>query len=111
MRLTLDIDSESRSRLEGTLGLMALLFKGKTVWFRRSASKKGYHVLVSGIEEANYRLSFNELLSLRRVLGDDHVRIAYDAHRFKLGLPTQVLFDYKPYRGHAGPWIGVRREA
>lgn len=107
MRLTLDIDNKSKRNISGKIAFLVRLCKGKTIWFRLSASKKGYHIIVMGIEKAGLPIDFKELLKIRRILGDDPVRCAYDAERHDKGIPTQVLFSQKHGRD-AGPFIGVR---
>lgn len=105
MRLTLDIDNKSKRNLEQKIAVLYRLF-GLRVWFRKSASGKGYHLAVYGVPSEFYDHNFKLLCRIRANLGDDKRRVAWDRDRYDKGIPTQVLFDKKQGRD-ADPWIGV----
>lgn len=97
MRLTIDLDRCSRSKLENHLTLLRMLFPGRKIEYRRSASGRGYHIVVhnAGSEE--------EVMRFRKFLGDDPLRLHIDRFRGNCGCETQVLFTLKK-EGRAGEW-------
>ena len=90
MRLTLDLDNCGKRRLRGIIKLLEFLFPGKHIKVWRSASGKGYHVVVY-MASKNYE----EIHTIRKFLGDDPVRLAIDVVRNEHGVETQILFSEK----------------
>ena len=90
MRLTLDYDYINEKRLEKKINLLRVLFPGRRIYKRTSASGNGYHVKVHGVCK-----SMRENLHLRYWLGDDYKRICMDAERVQIGFCSNVLFTKK----------------
>lgn len=66
---------------------------------RISSSGEGVHIVAALSSPVNEE----ELLSIRRALGDDPRRILYDETRPE-AKPSQILFDTKNGK-HAGEWV------
>jgi len=88
MRLTIDLDSWWFTDLQRVINKAIELGLGFPDIIRRSPSKKGYHLIWYGL-----KLSKNEIIKLRLMLGDDVNRIYFDI--VCDGKPEQVLFYKK----------------
>lgn len=96
--ITLDYDDVGEARFMRRVALFARVFQ--RVEYRRSASGRGYHVRIFD----GRRHSFEAVLAMRRVLGDDPARVILDRVRHKAGVLDSVLFTEKAGRV-AGPWV------
>jgi len=86
MRVTVDLDSPSELKLLATYFNMKGLNGNINV--RRSAGGEGYHLIVRGLP-----ITFETSLLLRRLFGDDQVRISFDEEDSEK--PKQVLYRKK----------------
>lgn len=91
MRLTLDIDGLKRNQLlYSIIKINQLFYHGIIDEIYMSSSKKGYHIIIYGL-----KITFEDCINFRKMLGDDRRRIYIDKIRDRQGHSTQVLFDYK----------------
>jgi len=100
MRLTLDLD-EINWKVSFAYQSMKVLSKifgrGEEPRIRLSSSGRGVHLKVHGL-----KLGFWTIILLRRLLGDDRMRIRFDIRRHKK--PKQILFTVKNgFR--SGVWV------
>lgn len=90
MRVTVDQDVPSEFQLLKTYFNMKAL-AGRVECARISSGGEGYHFIVRGLP-----ISFETSLILRRLLGDDVVRIGFDEE--PSGKPRQVLYSKRGTR-------------
>ena len=86
----MDRDNASRRNAFSKALLLKALFPKNRVEVRKSASGKGFHIIVYGLKK-----SFKEIMCWRKWFGDDPIRMYFDRQRRKQGIPTQVLFTSK----------------
>lgn len=92
MRLTLDIDGkDEKTRLKVAEIMRALRQQFERHDIEVYATKRGFHFIVY-----DTGLTFDQILELRNILGDDQNRIKLDRELFEK--PKQVLFTEK--NGH-----------
>lgn len=97
MRLTLDFDNRKRKWVVNKkLALIRKLFPHNRIELEQSAFKKGYHIIVF-----NACQSFEELMHLRMLLGDDERRFYYDSKHYHNKTPHSIMFNKK---GHNNTW-------
>ncbi len=80
--------------------------KVKRVCMIRASSRKGFHIKIFS-KFKNFRLK----MMLRLILGDDFLRWIWDVKRHKWGLPTDILFTRKRYKGvvyESGKWERIK---
>lgn len=94
LRLIIDIDRRKRKWAVRKLGLIKRAFPCHRVEFERSASGRGYHIIV--YQAAS---SFEEMIVMREWFGDDSRRIFFDVNLQPERIANNVLFDkkYKNY--------------
>lgn len=103
MRLTLDIDGKdekTRMKVRDIMWTLRQQFEKHDI--EVYATERGYHFVVY-----DTGLSFEQVLELRNILGDDENRVKLDKELFKK--PKQVLFTEK--NGHQRtliPWDWVK---
>jgi hypothetical protein len=86
MRVTVDLDKCGYLRLLMTY-FNARYLTGREPEIRRSASGRGYHLIVRGL-----RTTWDGCFVLRRLLGDDGTRVLFDEASVR---PRQVLWESK----------------
>lgn len=99
--LTLDIDKTGRKRAFRKARLIKAMFRC-FVWIRKSSGNKGWHIKAIIPE-----LDYNEILKIRKMVGDDPRRVWSDRKRHEDGICTDILFSMKVKNGkisHAGKW-------
>lgn len=90
MRLTLDLDCISFPKMLRKLRLLVAMYPQHRFSVRRSAGGRGYHIIVYDLD-----MTFADMLTLRRWLGDDIRRILLDYRRHQAGIFHSVLFSKK----------------
>lgn len=100
-RLTLDWDNMSYAKMLRKARLLNIMYPDKQISIRKSSSGRGWHAVVYGVQFS----SFDELLEMRYLLGDDEKRIEKDAARYGKGVCCSVLFSEKGKGKKAQKWL------
>ena len=102
------LDVDERKMHNFNFLLLLKLFKEKGIWYRRT--RHGYHFYIP--VECSLD-NFIYCLTLRRLLGDDPLRIEHDIRRLDLECFNQnfdVVFEEKIYnkkRYKVSPWVSM----
>jgi len=90
-RITIDLDTKDEKVLEHCIFVIKKYGFDKDIEVKKSPGGKGHHVVAF----SETGLPLHELLMVRKLAGDDHIRIYLDskAHR-----AINVLFDHKEKR-------------
>lgn len=89
MRITLDLDEPSQLKL---LKAYYNLRRFGNVEIRRSASGRGYHMIVRGLQ-----ISYEDSLTIRAMLGECETRLRFDSEKNKK--MKQILWSAKETKG------------
>lgn len=98
MRLTLDFDNLEENDIRKILKYLRLNYPKNIIKYRKSASKKGYHIVVYGAFH-----NHKNLLLARYQLCDDDLRRKIDVDRIQKGMCYNILFTKKNGK-KAGKW-------